>query len=209
MYNHHPLFLFHLNALPFSVRHLTLIKSRWDAWTWWVVAEHYRLIMWGEKGSSSPPYHHLSHSIVSFHISSPFISHIALISHVMGIFFPSDLQGGEEVCFLIRALDSRWIGATLGLAHRRLSCDFLWVMISEPDLSSSHSDCEISSQWIDNRFGWSSGFRLKQTCCLVRVFWWQCIQHFKVKCESHLGPFSSSYVYFTPLLPSFCCACCM
>lgn len=160
MYSHHPLFFFHLNALPFSVRSLTLIKSRWDEWTWWVAAERGRLIMWGGKGSSCP-YTSPFPTLLSLFTSAHLLYLTWLLFHTSWAFFPpSALQGWEEVCFLIRAfLDSRWIGATLGLAHRRLSYDFMIVMISEPVLSSSHSDCEILSQWRDNGFSWSSGFR--------------------------------------------------
>lgn len=87
--------LFHLPSeccalLPFTVRCLTLIKSCWGTWTWQVAVECYRLMMQrisGETASSCPPSHPSFLISVSFHIISPFWSHLTLISHGQWMLF--------------------------------------------------------------------------------------------------------------------------
>lgn len=132
-----------------------LLLSVWDVWHILSHAETrelgklqlsaYRLIMQGictEKGSSLLSYHPLFPSIVSFHISSPFWSHLTLISHLMGsgsYFFLRSTGMRRSLLFnqsLLRLpVDWSHVGTCTSLT---IQWFFFWVMISEPDLSSSH-----------------------------------------------------------------------
>lgn len=199
-------------SLPFSVRRITLIKVTPRhvnmASCGWALRMNCVGDRWAKKRFIPPPfplYCIFSHQL-TFYISpdSDFTSHVAVEAPSFPFRSPGrrgSLPFNQSLLRLPGGLEPRW-----GLHIADCPMIFSWVMISEPDLWSSHSDCEILSQWRDNGFSWTSGFRWKPAvgrgCIKLRQ--WRCIQHFKIKCDSYLDPFSSAYVDFTPPHQSFC-----